>query len=305
MERSEQGSNQYIEPIVVRAEGLPGPVTLYRPEGVDQPRVRDLDLAEWLGMERGRNIRQLIERHLPSLTGVSLYRTAKPKGSKGGRPEQGYYLSEADALYITAKSETERANEALRYVIAVYLALRQGGEQAMAPNWQAQQEQRQREMSHSLELRRLELEEQRLSHDRKQAQALALQAALAHPLLVGVGDDIRRAHLITAIELQCGMSLPALRPSAAHIEGWLSPTEIARQTGSTPMAVGLAISRLWGKQRREVPGRSKSLISSSRPKEGEPSKTVVVWVYSAPATEQIIAEMSAKSAQPKGRKAAA
>ena len=37
------------------------------------------------------------------------------------------------------------------------------------------------------------------------------------------------------------------------------------------MAVGLAISRLWGRQRREVEGRSKSVINTTRPKPGEPA----------------------------------
>jgi len=302
-------SNQYIEPIVVRGEGLPGPVTLWRPEGVDQPLVRDLDLGEWLGFDRPRDVRKIIERHLLSLGEVSRHRGAKPlKGSKGGRPEEVYFLTEAQALKVVAKSETELADRILDHVITVYLALRRGGEQALPPSWQAQQEQRQREMAQVLELKKLELERDRLIFDRQQRQASALQAALAHPLFGEVGDDIKRAHLVTSVELATGMSLPALRPSASHMVGWMSPTEIARQTGSTPMAVGLAISRLWGTKRVEAPGRSKSIINTTRPKEGEPAKPVVSWLYSPPAVEQIIAEMSKKplaGAAPKGRKAAA
>ena len=303
-------ASEYIEPIVVRGEGLQGPVTLWRPAGEGQPLVRDLDLGEWLGFDRPRDVRKIIERHLPSLGEVSRHRGAKPlKVSKGGRPEEVYYLTEAQALKVVAKSETELADRILDHVIQVYLALRHGGEQALPPDWRAQQEQRQREMQHMLELRRLELERERLTFDRQQRQAAALSAALQHPLFGEVGDDIKRAHLVTSVELATGMSLPALRPSASHMVGWMSPTEIARQTGSTPMAIGLAISRLWGTKRVEAPGRSKSIINTARPVDGQPSRPVVSWLYSPPAVEQIIGALSAKPTAPpqpqrRGRKAA-
>lgn len=294
-------SNAYVEPIGVRVDDQS--VTLWRPAGVDQPLVRDLDLGEWLEMERPRDVRKLIDRHASSLGEVCA--TVAQTSGKGGRPSKTYYLTEAQALLVVAKSETERATALLQHIIAIYLTWRDLGAMAQPPDWRAQQEQRQREMSHTLELRRLDMEEQRLAFDRKQAQAAALSAALQHPLFGEVGDDIKRAHLVTSVELATGMSLPALRPSATHLLGWMSPTDIARQTGSTPMAVGLAISRLWGTKRVEEAGRSKAILNTARPVDGQPSKPVITWLYSPPAVEQIIAELSRKPAAPARGKAAA
>lgn len=75
-----------------------------------EPRIRDLRLAEALGMANPHAIRRLIERHREVLGtfGEVSHLDAKPN-RRGGRPSKSFYLTKRQALYITAKSDTERA----------------------------------------------------------------------------------------------------------------------------------------------------------------------------------------------------
>lgn len=99
--------------------------------GAEAHRIQDLELARLLGFERPRDVRKLIDRWAADLGEVSRHRGAKPSGSQGGRPEEGYLLSEEQALFITAKSETEKATEILKVIIAVFVAARRGGSQVI------------------------------------------------------------------------------------------------------------------------------------------------------------------------------
>lgn len=99
-----------------------------------EPMVRDLDLAEYLGYEARREIRRLIDRHSESLGEVSRYRNAKPSSPTGGRPEECYYLNERQTLYICAKSETPKANEVLGAMIEVFVQVRRGTWKQEAPS---------------------------------------------------------------------------------------------------------------------------------------------------------------------------
>ncbi|CAH1672352.1 MULTISPECIES: Bro-N domain-containing protein [unclassified Chelatococcus] len=79
--------------------------------GAVEPRARDIDIAERLGFERPRAIRELIARHMEALLtfgGISPYRTAK---IGRGRPEEGYCLNEEQALYIASVSQAPKASE--------------------------------------------------------------------------------------------------------------------------------------------------------------------------------------------------
>ncbi|OAN62842.1 hypothetical protein A6A05_19230 [Magnetospirillum moscoviense] len=80
-------------------------------------RVLDLTLAERLGFSEARMIRKLIKRHASSLEAIgnSLHRVTKSEGR--GRPATAFYLTEGQALFILAKSETARANIELAYVV--------------------------------------------------------------------------------------------------------------------------------------------------------------------------------------------
>lgn len=98
--------------------------------GDNEPRVRDLDLAERLGYERPRKIRDLIERmkiagklndiHVCPTVG----RTSMPNGGTRETLTDEYFLTESQALKVAAKSETEPADALLDEMIAVYVAAR-------------------------------------------------------------------------------------------------------------------------------------------------------------------------------------
>lgn len=97
--------------------------------GDDEPRVRDVDLAARLGFERPRKIRELIERiwpenrrpHVRPMVG----RTSMPRGGEREFTVWEYWLTEAEALKLTARSETPIADAILDEMIRVYrLAIR-------------------------------------------------------------------------------------------------------------------------------------------------------------------------------------
>lgn len=100
-----------------------------------EPRVHDLRLAEVLGFGKRHDIRSLIRRHMDTLKGfgeVSFTRE-KPSG-RGGRPGTDYWLNKRQALYITAKSDTERAALVTVQMVEVFDAVTSGGTVAVKPH---------------------------------------------------------------------------------------------------------------------------------------------------------------------------
>lgn len=110
-----------LQPLPVTLEGETWPLFLQR--GSAAPLVRDLDLASWLGYERPHEIRRLIERHADEL-GFFVTVTKNPDGR--GRPGTDNYLTQEQALYLIAKSETAKAVALLKVVINVFLAATNG-----------------------------------------------------------------------------------------------------------------------------------------------------------------------------------
>jgi len=92
-----------------------------------EPRVHDLILAERLGFERPRVIRELIERNKPELEryGGLPCGTANPS-PLGGRPATEYWLNEAQALLICIRSDAEHAADVREEIIKVFVAWRHG-----------------------------------------------------------------------------------------------------------------------------------------------------------------------------------
>lgn len=115
-----------------------------------EPRVLDLRLAEALGYERPRKIRDIIKSNIDELarhgemvalvggvdaatsggieglprSGASLPRSgANPNG---GRPATEYLLTEGQALVVCLLARTERAADVRYQVISVFLAWRKG-----------------------------------------------------------------------------------------------------------------------------------------------------------------------------------
>lgn len=98
----------------------------------DEPRVLDEELGRRLGFSRPREIRKLIERMAKTgkLLGVLQRATATRYESKPGiwqeRVVDQYWLTEAQALKVVAKSETAIADAILDEVIRVFIAYRIG-----------------------------------------------------------------------------------------------------------------------------------------------------------------------------------
>lgn len=91
----------------------------------DEPRILDTDLAERLGFEAPRQIRELIQRNEAELRtyGSLSCRTTNPS-RKGGRPGRAFWLTEGQALVICALSRTPRAAAVRKLVIEVFMAWR-------------------------------------------------------------------------------------------------------------------------------------------------------------------------------------
>ena len=92
-----------------------------------EPRARDLDIAERLGFERPRKIRELIERNLIEIEGFGVCPTVgRTSGPKGGRPTAEYWLNEEQALLVAALSDAPNAVAVRRMLIKVFVAWRRG-----------------------------------------------------------------------------------------------------------------------------------------------------------------------------------
>ncbi|MCU0655801.1 MAG: hypothetical protein MUF64_11130 [Polyangiaceae bacterium] len=128
-------------PVLLGAQQTEGTLT-YRPalagdwrlrlDDADLPRIRDLDLAERLDFERPRKIRDLIRRYRESGDLGEIHvrptvgRTSMPRGGERETLTDEYWLTEEQALFLVAKSETPVATALLREMIAVFVAVRRG-----------------------------------------------------------------------------------------------------------------------------------------------------------------------------------
>lgn len=98
-----------------------------------EPRVLDLRIAERLGYEKPRDIRELIDRNAEELMSYGeVCRTARQTSDKGGRPTTECWLNEAQTLLLCMFSKTDNAAQVRKEVITVYLAYRQGVHPAKA-----------------------------------------------------------------------------------------------------------------------------------------------------------------------------
>lgn len=92
-----------------------------------EPRVRDIDLAERLGISRPRDIRKLIERNKAELDRFGICATVAQNHSGGrGRPTKEYWLNEEQALLVSVLSNAENAPAVRAMLIRVFVAYRRG-----------------------------------------------------------------------------------------------------------------------------------------------------------------------------------
>jgi hypothetical protein len=89
-------------------------------------RIRDVDLAERLGFDRPRKIRELIARMVEQglLPGVfmrpTVGRTSMPRGGVREDVVNEYWLDRVEALLVVMKSETPEANRWCRVIATVF-----------------------------------------------------------------------------------------------------------------------------------------------------------------------------------------
>jgi hypothetical protein len=97
-------------PIVVQVDGF-----LLQSDGDGEPRIRDIDLAERLGYDRPRKIRDLIGRMIE--TGEILDVHVRPTVGRipeslenaPGRPATEYWLDEEQTLLVCMRSDAPKA----------------------------------------------------------------------------------------------------------------------------------------------------------------------------------------------------
>lgn len=90
------------------------------------PRIQDLRLAEALGFNRPRKIRDLVSKHTEALEKFGeIICTATGQNTRG-RPGKEYWLNEKQALYLCTKSEAEHAIELTIQMVEVFYQVRRG-----------------------------------------------------------------------------------------------------------------------------------------------------------------------------------
>lgn len=102
-----------------------------------EPRARDIDIAEALGFERPRKIRELIERHRGEFEGLGEITPHRGAKIGRGRPEEGYLLNEEQALLAAALSSAPNAPAVRAMLIRTFVAWRRGHLEAPALDMKA------------------------------------------------------------------------------------------------------------------------------------------------------------------------
>lgn len=101
----------------------------------DEPRIEALELGRLLGYADPKLVRRLISRQKKHLGDFSVTVTENPNGT--GRPLLQQHLTESQALFIAAKSETVVGAAVLTKLIAVYVAAKKqlASETSAAPTY--------------------------------------------------------------------------------------------------------------------------------------------------------------------------
>jgi hypothetical protein len=88
--------------------------------------ARDVDIAERLGFERPRKVRELIQRHRDELLAFGALTPHRGAKIGKGRPEEGFYLTEEQALLIATVSNAPNAPAVCAMLIRTFTAWRRG-----------------------------------------------------------------------------------------------------------------------------------------------------------------------------------
>lgn len=181
--------------------------------GDNEPRVRDLDLAQWLEYTRPGKIRDLVKGLVRRglFNGDAVFTLQGKTSETGGRPAKEFWLDRRQALHVIRHCETKVADRFMDKVFDVFDVARA-------------QVQRRSLRGVSGRTKALEAEVQSL---RAELHTVALQSAMGARLSSAAGsvvlDRIKRLAELTTGERwpmgrQRGLS-PVLRSTRASIEG--------------------------------------------------------------------------------------
>jgi hypothetical protein len=98
-----------------------------------EARVVDTVVAERLGYDRPRKVRELIERNTAELLTFGNLPHRGANSGQRGRPAEEYLLNEGQALVVCALSRTPKAAEVRKQIIDVFMAWRAGELPTIAP----------------------------------------------------------------------------------------------------------------------------------------------------------------------------
>jgi hypothetical protein len=90
-----------------------------------KPRVRDVDLGEWLGLAKPTDIRRSIRNLIGDgfLNDSDVARQTRRGGGAVEREVTEFWLTEAEAMIVTARSESPKAVGMVRMLVAVFEAV--------------------------------------------------------------------------------------------------------------------------------------------------------------------------------------
>jgi hypothetical protein len=89
-------------------------------------RIRDIDLAVYLGMAQPRNLRARIKRSIDALEEFGPIRRTTEVRPEGGADVEEFWLNKKQAYFIVARGETKQADELLIVLVDTFGAFERG-----------------------------------------------------------------------------------------------------------------------------------------------------------------------------------
>jgi len=221
-------------------------LTLHNING--EPRIHDLELGQRLGFSQDRDIRKRIKDHMAKLLTFGICATAAQNHGGGrGRPTEEFYLNRKQALFITMKSETNKAFEVQADIIRVYDAYL-SGEMTTAPQFQVPQS-----MSEALRLA-ADLSEQ---VEQQQAQ-LQIQAPMVSQWqrFLDADGSCSTTSLVNALKIP-GINSATAMHKALHRLG------VVRRDGKRWSMTAAYVDKGWHHTRMGVNEKSKKSYTAS------------------------------------------
>lgn len=93
----------------------------------DEPRARDVDIAERAGLAQPRDVRRIIDKAWDELVSYGEIRVcAHSAQTSGGRPGHEYWLTEAQAVALVSMMRTSQAKSLRVEMVKLFVAYRRG-----------------------------------------------------------------------------------------------------------------------------------------------------------------------------------